>query len=215
MTQHKDRKQAIRARMAATGEPYAAVARNLDKPERPASMLRKLPHHDDPHEDIIIELHPAAAAVVADALAEAAEWATRDGDRETARVLRHTADDIESASVTPAEADQAGLSREATWHPANIMQRLTPAAIRNAARYLGSSYVASMAIKTAAAVAWSKGGRAAKDELLEHCRWAIENAATEGYPERSGPGRTWFDQAPPASASRAARRKQLGLPPAG
>lgn len=72
------------------------------------------------------------------------------------------ADDIEAASVTPAEADRAGLSREATWHPANSMQRLTPAAIRNAARYLGPSYVARLAIKTAAAIAWSTGGRATR-----------------------------------------------------
>jgi hypothetical protein len=35
MTQNKDRKQAIRARMAATGEPYTAAARNLGKPESP------------------------------------------------------------------------------------------------------------------------------------------------------------------------------------
>ncbi len=39
MTQHKDRKQAIRDRMApATGEPYTAAARNLDAPAVPASM---------------------------------------------------------------------------------------------------------------------------------------------------------------------------------
>ena len=148
MTQNKDLKQKIRARMAATGEPYTAAARNLGKPLTPASMWLNPPHHDDPHEDIIIEMHPATAAVAADALAEAAGWAERDGDGETARILNHLADDIEAASVTPAEADQAGLSREATWHPANIMQRLTPAAVRNAARYLGPSYVASMAIKT-------------------------------------------------------------------
>jgi ABC-type nitrate/sulfonate/bicarbonate transport system substrate-binding protein len=92
------------------------------------------PRHDDPHEDIIIELHPAAATAVADALAEVAEWAKSDGDSETARMLADVADDIKAASVTPADADRAGLSREATWHPSNIMQRLAPAAIRNAAR---------------------------------------------------------------------------------
>jgi hypothetical protein len=32
MTQNRDRKQAIRARMAATGEPYTEAARNLDTP---------------------------------------------------------------------------------------------------------------------------------------------------------------------------------------
>lgn len=75
MTQDRDRKAKIRARMAATGEPYTAAARNLDAPAVPASMWLNPPRHDDPHEDIIIELHPAAAAVVADALAEAADWA--------------------------------------------------------------------------------------------------------------------------------------------
>jgi hypothetical protein len=214
MTQNKDLKQKIRARMAATGEPYTAAARNLGKPLTPASMWLNPPHHDDPHEDIIIEMHPATAAVAADALAEAAGWAERDGDRETARILNHLADDIEAASATPAEADQAGLSREATWHPANIMQRLTPAAVRNAARYLGPSYVASMAIKTAAAVAWSRGGQTAKDEVLEHCRWAVEDAASEGYPSGKSPRARVFDPPPPPTTGRSARRKQLGLPPA-
>jgi hypothetical protein len=112
VTQHKDRKALIRARMAATGEPYTEAARNISAPHRPrgSSMWLNPPRHDDPHEDIIIELHPAAAAAVSDALAEAAEWATRDGDEETARLLAHTANDIEAASVTPAEADAAGLS---------------------------------------------------------------------------------------------------------
>src|SRR5689334_6596058 len=32
MTQNRDRKQAIRARMAETGEPYTEAARNLDAP---------------------------------------------------------------------------------------------------------------------------------------------------------------------------------------
>jgi hypothetical protein len=216
MTQHKDRKQAIRTRMAATGEPYTEAARNLEDavPARPGPVWLNPPHHDDPHEDIIIELTPAAAAVVADALTEAAVWAGNDGDREAARVLAHVADDIEAASVTPAEADKAGLSREATWHPANIMQRLTPAAIRNAARYLGPSYVASNAIKVAAAIAWSKGGQAAKDEVLDHCRRVVEDAAAEGCPDHTGPGTPWFDVAPPATAARVKRRRQLGLPPA-
>ena len=148
------------------------------------------------------------------ALEEASGWAESDGEHGRARVLRHAADDIEAASVTPAAADDAGLSREAAWHPANSMQRLTPGAIRNAARYLGTSYVASLAIKTAAAVAWSMGGQTAKDEVHEHCRWATESAAKEGYPERSGPGKPWFDPAPPVTTSRAARRKQLRLPAA-
>lgn len=59
MTQHKDRKQAIRARMAATGEPYTAAARNLDAQPVPASMWLNPPRYDDPHEDILIEMHPA------------------------------------------------------------------------------------------------------------------------------------------------------------
>jgi hypothetical protein len=70
MTQHRDRKQAIRSRMAITGEPYAAAARNLDAPARAASVWLNPPRHDDPHEDIVTELTPAAAAVVAGALAE-------------------------------------------------------------------------------------------------------------------------------------------------
>jgi hypothetical protein len=44
MTQHKDRKAAIRARMAATGEPYAEAARQLkhqhDRPSDPYSPIR-------------------------------------------------------------------------------------------------------------------------------------------------------------------------------
>ena len=68
--------------------------------------------------------------------------------------------DIKWASYTPLAADRSGLSREATWHPANIMSRLTPAAIQNAARYQSPSYVASLAIKTAAAIAWPAGGQA-------------------------------------------------------
>lgn len=214
MTQHKDRKQQIRARMAATGEPYAAAARNLDRPVRPASMWLNPPRHDDPHEDIIIELTPAAAGVVADALAEAAAWARRDDEPEAARMLEHAADDIEAATVTPAEADQAGLSREASWHPANAMSRLTPGAIRNAARYLGPSYVASLAIRTAAAIAWSQGGQQARDEVLEHCRRVIASAAVEGYPEAADPRAPYFASAPPVLLRlRAERRRALGLPP--
>jgi hypothetical protein len=57
--------------------------------------------HDNPHEGVIIELSPAAAAAAADALAEAAGWAGRDRDDKTARLLAHLADDIEAASVTP------------------------------------------------------------------------------------------------------------------
>jgi hypothetical protein len=152
------------------------------------------------------DLHP---------LAEAAEWATRDGDRDLARLLAHTADDIEAASVTPAEADAAGLSREATWHPANIMQRLTPDALRNAARYLGPSYVATNAISTAAAIAWSQGGPRAKREVLEACAGAISSAGETTYPNKAEPRARWWDPAPPATAARAARRRKLGLPPAG
>jgi hypothetical protein len=63
--------------------------------------------------------------------------------------------------VTPAAAGKRGLSRQATRHPANLMQRITPAAIRTAARYVGPSYTASNAISTAAAIAWSAGGQAA------------------------------------------------------
>ena len=42
MTQHKDRKQAIRDRMAATGEPYTAAARNLDAPNETASLVAEI-----------------------------------------------------------------------------------------------------------------------------------------------------------------------------
>jgi hypothetical protein len=94
------------------------------------------------------------------------------------------------------------------------MQRVTPSAVRNAARCLGPSYVASLAIKTAAAVAWSQGGQEARREVLEHCRWAIDSAAAEGYPEPAGPRSPWSGPAPAVTASRAARRRQLGLPPA-
>lgn len=168
------------------------------------------PRHDDPHEDVVISLSPAAAAIVADALEEAAVWASNDGDRETARVLLHTADDVESASVTPAGASQ--LSRAATWHPANIMQRVTPGAVRNAAQHLGPSYVAGLAIRTAVAIAWSKGGATEKDAVIQHCRWALSEAASTEYPESDGP-REPDDQPAPATAARAARRKKLGLPP--
>jgi hypothetical protein len=170
------------------------------------------PRHDDPYEDIIIQLHPAAAAAAADALEAAAERAGSAGDRETAYLLRHVADDIEAASVTPAAADGT-LSREATWHPANIMARLTPAAIRNAARYQGPSYVASTAIQAAAAIAWSAGGRIAKGELLEQCHHEIQAAASESYPAGQTPGEPWHDPAPVPSAARVARRRKLGLPP--
>jgi hypothetical protein len=68
MTQHKDRKTQIRARMAATGEPYSVAARNVSAPARPGPMWLNPPRHDDPHEDIIIELHPVAAAVVSSRL---------------------------------------------------------------------------------------------------------------------------------------------------
>ena len=218
MTQHRDRKTMIRARMAATGEPYSVAARTISAPHRPrgSSMWLNPPRHDDPHEDIIIELHPAAAAAVADALAEAAVWARRDGDEETARLLAHTADDIEAASVTPAEADAAGLSREAAWHPASIMSRLTPGAIRNAARYQSPSYVAGEAIRTAVAEAWSQGGQTAKDQVLDHAFRAIETAAAESYPgkpELDEPRSRWSGPAPAISAARAERRRRLGLAP--
>jgi len=172
------------------------------------------PRHDDPYEDILIELHPASAAAAADAVTEAAERAERDGDRESAYLLRHVADNMEAASVTPAAADDAGLSREASWHPANIMARLTPAAIRNAARYQGPAYTASTAIEAAAAIAWSAGGQAAKDEFLDHCRHAIDSAAAASYPPARGPRTPSCDPAPPATTARAARRRKLGLPAA-
>ena len=79
----------------------------------PSQMWLNPPRHDDPYEDIIIELHPASAAAAADALTEAAERAERDGDRESAYLLRHVADDIEAASAPSAAADSARLSREA------------------------------------------------------------------------------------------------------
>jgi hypothetical protein len=151
-------------------------------PRRPAAESAA---SHEPHEDIIIELHPAAAAAVADALAEAAVWARRDGDEETARLLAHTADDIEAASVTPAEADAAGLSREAAWHPASIMSRLTPGAIRNAARYQSPSYVAGQAIRTAVAEAWSQGGQTAKDQVLDHAFRAIETGGRRELPRQA------------------------------
>lgn len=168
------------------------------------------PRHDDPHEDVVIRLSQAAAGIVADALEEAAVWASRDGARDAARVLLHTADDIESASVAP--ADESQLSREATWHPANIMQRVTPAAIRNAARYLGPAYVAGDAIRTAAAVAWSKGGDTERDAVIQHLRWALTEAASTEYPEHGTP-RESYDRPVTATAARTARRKKLGLPP--
>ncbi len=182
--------------------------------QSPSQMWLNPPRHDDPYEDILIELHPASAAAAADAVTEAAERAERDGDRESAYLLRHVADNMEAASVTPAAADDAGLSREASWHPANIMARLTPAAIRNAARYQGPAYTASTAIEAAAAIAWSAGGQAAKDEFLDHCRHAIDSAAAASYPPARGPRTPSCDPAPPATTARAARRRKLGLPAA-
>jgi hypothetical protein len=172
------------------------------------------PRHDEPHEDVIIELHPASAAAAANALAEAADRAEEACDRADASLLRHVADDIEAASVTPAAASDAELWRQASWHPANIMACLTPAAIRNAARYQGPAYTASTAIEAAAAIAWSAGGQAAKEEFLDHCRHAIDSTAATSYPPRRMPCTPSHDPAPPATTARAARRRILGLPAA-
>jgi hypothetical protein len=91
------------------------------------------------------------------------------------------------------------------------MARLTPAAIRNAARYQGPAYTAGTAIE-AAAVAWSAGGQAAKEEFLAHCRHAVDSTAATGYPPRRMPRTPSHDPAPPATTARAARRRSLGLP---
>jgi hypothetical protein len=47
--------------------------------------------------------------------------------------------------------------------------------------------VASAAIEAGAAIAWSAGGQAAKDEFLAHCRAMINAAAVTTYPPGRGP----------------------------
>lgn len=190
MTQHKDRKSRIRARMAATGEPYTQAARHVDAGTAAPggryewrSQWINPPRHDDPYEHIVIELSQPEAAAVTRALDEAARWAGSDKDAETARLLGNMALDIKSAMLTPAAADRAGMSREATWHPANSMQRMIVTALRNTCRYLSPMAIAAKAIETAAAIAWSQGGQEAKDQVLDHCWRVIENAAGTTYPD--------------------------------
>jgi hypothetical protein len=102
------------------GSSAAASAAAQSYPARPGPMWVNPPRHDDPYGDIVIMLHPAEAAAAADALAEAAGWATRDGDGETARMLADVADDIEAASVTPAAAGAAGCpGRQPGTRPAS------------------------------------------------------------------------------------------------
>jgi hypothetical protein len=78
MTQNKDRKEKIRARMAVTGEPYTAAARNL---EAPAS--------DDFVQDRRADLDPNAD----EAEPEPADW--HDGPEITAVPGRVLGSDIE------------------------------------------------------------------------------------------------------------------------
>lgn len=139
------------------------------------------PRHDDPHTVVVVEYTQCQAAVVVAALRQAAE---QTGDTDTARTLRIAAEDLESARKTPAEADATGLSREASWHPANQAHRVYLAAIRNACRWLGATGVASEAIHTAAAIAHSRGGDDAKQALINHIRFATDSAAETTYPPR-------------------------------
>src|SRR5689334_6162851 len=67
------------------------------------------------------------------------------------------------APASAAAESVGGAGDEDTGHgiilPSGRARRLTPAAIRNGARYLGSSYVANLAIKTAAPVAGRRAAR--------------------------------------------------------
>lgn len=140
------------------------------------------PRHTDPHEDVLVRYSQAEARAVVAALRLAEEAAEQAGDLDTSRTLNHAAGELESACSTPAEADAKGLSREATWHPANIASRVTVAAIRNAARWLGPRGTVREAIDTAAAIAWSRGGDQERDELIQHTRMATDRAAKIAYP---------------------------------
>lgn len=134
------------------------------------------PRQTDAHSDVIVRLSQHDAAAVVDALRQGSS------DRDTSSVLYRVANDLDSARQTPREADEHGLSREATWHPANIAQRVTTAAIRNAARWIGPRYLVAHAIETAAAIAYSQGGDEAKRQTLEHARHKIADTAETHYP---------------------------------
>lgn len=143
------------------------------------------PRQSDPHDDVVVRYSQDTASVVIAALHQDAVAAEQAGRHDQARRLHVIADNVQSACRTPDAADAAGLSREATWHPANIAQRVTIAALRNAARWLGPRYLVSQAIDTAAAVAWSRGGDQERDELIEHVRRATDRAAETAYPQQA------------------------------
>lgn len=146
------------------------------------------PRHDDPHDRVLVEYTQHDAAVVAAALRQAADGAAQPEQRAIAATLRTAATDLEAAQLTPAEADER-LSREASWHPINQLHRILTTTLRHACRWLSPTAVAAQAIETAAAVAWSRGGEDAKQELLTHARLTVDRAAETAYPSRPREGR--------------------------
>lgn len=188
MTADKARKRQVRDRMARTGEPYTEAARRSAEDADvathiPAPMRGWLnpPKYDDPHTDVVVLLDQATAAAIVELLRERAEAAEQAGNYIEHRRYAVPAADIDAARQAPTEADAAGLSRAATWHPGNQAVRVFDAVLRNSARWLSETAVAGNAIEVAAAVAWSRGGDDAKRKVLDHAARMVENVRETSY----------------------------------
>jgi hypothetical protein len=139
------------------------------------------PRHDDPHTDVVVLLGQDSAAAVVELLRERAEAAKLAGDWNEHSHYVVLATDIDAARRTPDEADAAGLSREAVWHPGNQAVRVFGAVLRNSARWLSEPVVAGKAVEVAAAVAWSRGGEDAKRRVLDHAARVVADVRETSY----------------------------------
>lgn len=151
-----------------------------DTAGRAREMWLNPPRHDDEHDRVVVEYTQLEAGVIATALGRAAQEAATEGE---ARLLKEAADDLRAACLTPEQADER-LSREATWHPINQLQRILPTVLRKACQWLSPAAVASNAIETAAAIAWSRDGADGKEALLRHVLHTMHRAAETAYPTR-------------------------------
>lgn len=130
----------------------------------PGTMMRGSHWLNPPHayrpddEPAIVQLHPAELRVLRELVAaelagDTEPYASTDpAARDRYRNLSFLDATLEWCNVTEADADRQGLSRQATWHPANQLSRMMPTVLAELARWGGGEFLVYNAVDYAAAI---------------------------------------------------------------
>ncbi|MER7015835.1 hypothetical protein ABT324_30745 [Saccharopolyspora sp. NPDC000359] len=135
------------------------------------SWLDTARHHTDDHTPVLLD--PAAITLLRELL-DAERDRLDPADRDRARLVTDLIATLDAAPESPEQADDRGLSRDATWHPANQLARLLPVALTTLARWAGGDHLATTAVRHAAAIEYDRRGWDGVREVAAAARIAAD-----------------------------------------